>query len=386
MKKVTLKIVIALAALLLCSSCGVKGSNKAEPKDDGQSIASVDDSVPTEAPEIIFAKNLLAGMSIEEKTAQMFIARCPETGAAELVASTQPGGYILFGRDFKEKTRQQITGNIASYQAAATIPMFIGVDEEGGYVNRVSRNPQLRAEPFLSPSELYEKGGLELIVSDAKEKCELLRSLGINLNFAPVCDISTDEDDFMYTRSLGQDAKITSEYISAVVTEMNANSIGSVLKHFPGYGSNGDTHEGIIHDKRDYDSIKQVDFLPFSAGIKAGASAVLVSHNIVESIDKVSPASLSLEAHNILRDELGFDGVVVTDDLSMGAIVDYVDAAGAAVAAVEAGNDLLCCTDYETQLAAVISAVESGRISVERIDESTLRILLLKIKLGIITM
>lgn len=384
-------MLICCALCLLCAACSGAGSSDDTPQSSAPpDIISGEETLPTpppppppEAPELTRAKELLAGMSLEEKAAQMFIARCPEADGAALVTRTQPGGYILFGRDFEGKTAEQVTADIESYQSAAKIPLLIGVDEEGGYVNRVSSNPYLREAPFSFQRLLYNKGGVELLVSDTKEKCELLRSLGINVNFAPVCDISTNSQDYIYDRSMGQSAEITSQCIAAIVAEMNAHSVGSVLKHFPGYGSNGDTHKGIIHDKRALESFQKSDFLPFEAGIKAGAGCVLVSHNIVEDIDKDFPASLSPKAHEILR-QMGFDGVIVTDDLSMGAILDYTDAAGAAVAAVEAGNDLLCCTDYEAQLTAVTEAVKSGRITEERIEASVTRILLWKIKLGIV--
>ena len=138
------------------------------------------------------AQELLDGMTLEEKVGQMFIARCPETDAAQLAADYHLGGYILFGRDFKDKTAEQVTADIQSCQDAAEIPLLIAVDEEGGTVNRVSSNPNLRSSPFRSPQSLYSEGGLELVRSDAQEKCRLLESLGININFAPVCDVSQD--------------------------------------------------------------------------------------------------------------------------------------------------------------------------------------------------
>lgn len=160
--------------------------------------------------------------------------------------------------------------------------------------------------------------------------------------------------------------------------------MGSVLKHFPGYGNNTDTHTGIAIDKRSLESFRQNDFLPFESGIEAGATVVLVSHNIVNSIDSEHPASLSAAAHNILREELGFDGLIITDDLYMDAIRQYTYGEEAAVMAVMAGNDLLCCTDYETQYPAVLQAVKEGKITEERINESVLRILQTKIDMGVI--
>ena len=330
------------------------------------------------------AQELLDGMTLEEKVGQMFIARCPETDAAQLAADYHLGGYILFGRDFKDKTAEQVTADIQSYQGAAEIPLLIAVDEEGGTVNRVSSNPNLRSSPFRSPQSLYSEGGLELVRSDAQEKCRLLESLGININFAPVCDVSQDPADFIYDRTLGRDAQETSQYVAAVVETMAEEGMGSVLKHFPGYGNNTDTHTGVAYDDRPYDTFLTSDFIPFQAGIAAGADMVLVSHNIVSAMDEASPASLSPEVHRVLREDLGFTGVIVTDDLVMDGVRDFAGDDEAAVLAVQAGNDLICCTDFQTQVPAVLAAVESGEITGEQIDAAVLRVLTMKLRLGIL--
>ena len=330
------------------------------------------------------AQELLDGMTLEEKVGQMFIARCPETDAAQLAADYHLGGYILFGRDFKDKMAEQVTTDIQSYQDAAEIPLLIAVDEEGGTVNRVSSNPNLRSSPFRSPQSLYSEGGLELVRSDAQEKCRLLESLGININFAPVCDVSQDPADFIYDRTLGRDAQETSQYVAAVVETMAEEGMGSVLKHFPGYGNNTDTHTGVAYDDRPYDTFLTSDFLPFQAGIAAGADMVLVSHNIVSAMDEASPASLSPEVHRVLREDLGFTGVIVTDDLVMDGVRDFAGDDEAAVLTVQAGNDLLCCTDFQTQVPAVLAAVESGEITGEQIDAAVLRVLTMKLRLGIL--
>lgn len=330
------------------------------------------------------AQDILDGMTMEEKAGQMFIARCPQEGAAQKAAEYHLGGYILFGQDFAGRTEEEVIRNIESYQEAVQIPLFIGVDEEGGTVNRVSTNPNLRAVPFWSPQKLYRKGGFPLVCSDTREKCELLHSLGINLNFAPVCDISQNPKDFIYKRSFGQGAEQTALYVQSVVETMGEENMGSVLKHFPGYGNNQDTHTGMAYDERPYETFQTADFLPFQSGIDSGADMVLVSHNIVKCMDEQYPASLSPKVHEILRTELHFSGVIVTDDLVMGGVRDFAPDRQAAVLAVQAGNDLLCCTDFETQVQAVLEAVQSGEISEERIDESVLRILKCKISLGIL--
>ena len=147
--------------------------------------------------------------------------------------------------------------------------MFIGSDEEGGTVTRASRNPNLFSEPFKSPQAIYSAGGMEALAQDALDKSQALLDLGINVNFAPVCDVSTDPNDFIYDRTLGQDAETTADYITRTVLTMGDAGEMAVLKHFPGYGNNADTHTGIAVDDRPMETFENSDLLPFKAGIEA---------------------------------------------------------------------------------------------------------------------
>jgi beta-N-acetylhexosaminidase len=344
-------------------------------------------------------EELLATLTLEEKVGQLFFVRCPAAAAVEDVSAYHLGGYILFGRDFKDSTgswltAEQVTDAIAAYQAAAAadtgIPLLIGVDEEGGTVVRVSANPNLRSSKFKSPQRVYAEGGMDAVWADAAEKSQLLKSLGINVNMAPVADVSTDPNDFIYDRTFGRDATATEGYVTEVVSAMRDHGMGSVLKHFPGYGNNVDTHTGIALDTRTYSTFLREDFQPFRAGIAAGkpdgrqTSAVLVSHNIVRSMDPLLPASLSGAVHNILRSELGFDGAVMTDDLAMAAVEAYAADGSVAVMAIEAGNDIVLTTDYRTQIPKVMEAVEAGLLAEETIDTACRRVLTWKQNLGLI--
>ncbi len=321
------------------------------------------------------ALNTLKTMTSEEKVGQLFLSRCPADEQLELYLSMKPGGFILFGRDFADKTEEQIMDSIMYYQKKSIIPMVIAVDEEGGTVVRVSSNPLLSEKRFKSPQELYSEGGLEKIKSDAKEKSELLLSLGINLNLAPVADVSVNESDFIYQRAFGRNAAGTAEYVNTVISEMKKAGISSTLKHFPGYGNNPDTHTGSAHDARPYEQFIQSDFIPFKAGINSGAESILVSHNVVEAIDIKLPASLSKDVIDILRNELEFTGIIMTDDLSMGAITQLQTDIPPEVIAVLAGTDMLIVSDLEKSFKSLMDAVKKGDVPEERIDESVLRIL-----------
>jgi len=323
-------------------------------------------------------------MTLEEKVGQLFLARCPEENAATLAAQYHLGGYVLFARDFEEQTPESMQGILDSYRSAPAIPMLLAVDEEGGTVNRISRFSSFRSEPFLSPQALYKAGGLDAVSADTVEKCAFLSSLGLNVNMAPVCDVPASSRDFIYERSFGSDAAATSDYVQTVVSAMGQGSIGSVLKHFPGYGPNGDTHSDLVHDDRPLSQFEECDFLPFQAGIEAGADAVLVSHNIVSVFDPDCPASLSPAVHELLRSDFAFDGVLITDDLAMEGVAAFAPGPEVAVRALQAGNDLLCTTDFIPQYEAVLQAAREGELSVDALDRSVLRILLWKIRLGLI--
>ena len=327
---------------------------------------------------------LLQSMTLEEKVGQLFLARCPDGGALTDIQTYHLGGYILFGRDFRGQTPQTMAQTLAQYQAAATIPMLIAVDEEGGTVTRVSSYKAFRSGSFPSPRNLYTRGGLPLLLSTEAEKCQLLHSLGIQVNMAPVCDITTESQAFMYRRSLGLSPEETAAVIAAMVQTMNSHQVGSVLKHFPGYGNNTDTHVDMAMDTRSLDELESRDLLPFSAGIRAGCGAILMSHTVVTALDSDSPASLSLPAHHYLRKNMGFDGVIVTDDLAMGAITMQYGAEEAAVLAVLAGNDLLCSSEYAIQYRAVLEAVQSGRIPQAILDAAVRRVLQWKHTLGLL--
>lgn len=338
---------------------------------------------PTEPPVVLtLPELLLQEMTVEEKVGQLFLARCPSYDAAEDAATYHLGGYVLFGRDFEDRSKEDVISDIASYQAAAKIPMLIAVDEEGGIVCRVST--YFRDTRFPSPRKLYDQGGLKLILATETEKIQLLQSFGINVNLAPVCDVTTDPDAFMYSRSLGQSPEETGRVIASMVNLMNRSSFGCVLKHFPGYGNNTDTHVGIAVDDRSLEDLEAVDLVPFAKGIKAGADAIMISHTFVNCLDTEHPASLSPDVIAYLRNEMGFEGVIITDDLVMEAITDLYGAEEAAVLAVLAGNDLLCSSEYWIQYPAVLEAVENGRISAEILDAAVLRVLQWKYDLNLL--
>ena len=387
---------LSLLLLLLLTACGgevVPPPPEAPPAPKMPEVKPEPPKTPEKLEEEAL-QALLESLTLEEKTGQLFFVKVPVENALEDVTTYHLGGYLLFGRDTRDKTANELIQTIASWQSQAVtydtgIPMLIGVDEEGSTVVRVSSNPHLRSKKFSSPQRLLKNGGLTAVEAETREKSILLKALGFNVNLNPVADISQNSGDFMYDRTTGGDETETAGYVSCVLEVQSRYGLGSVLKHFPGYGNNRDTHNGTAVDERSLDTFLNQDFLPFQAGIDTGKRfppqpAVLVSHNIVNCMDPELPASLSPEVHRILREDLGFDGVVMTDDLAMEAVSKYAAEGNTALMSLQAGNDLVVTTDYRTQIPRVIQAVKDGMLEEKVIDEACLRVLRWKLELGLL--
>lgn len=378
-------VCILLLGCLLCG-CGALPS-ELEPI-PAPVVSLPAPTIPETTPETTVPpdpiEELLEQLTVEELVGQLLLARCSKATALTDLDTFHLGGLVLFGADFQDETPSSIRATLASYQSGSRVPLLLAVDEEGGTVNRISRYSAFRYTPFPSLRKSWKAGGLEQILEIEEEKCQLLKELGLNVNLGPVCDISDDPNAFMYDRSLGQNAETTAEVISQIVLLYQQQGVGSVLKHFPGYGNNADTHTGIAVDSRTLEELENRDLVPFAAGIEAGCSAILVSHTIVQALDEETPASLSPAVHQYLRQTLGFDGVIVTDDLVMEAITKQYGAGEAAVLAVLAGNDLLCVTDYAEQYQALLDAVYTGRIDYDTLHNAAYRVLQWKQELGLI--
>ena len=374
------------------STAAESSANITPSSSEPQSSSSQESSTMNQEPsEDLFAdfypaaEQILSQMTLEEKVGQMFLVRCPRGHEAlKAITETHIGGFVLFAEDFENQTPDSIREIFSGYQAAAKIPLLLAVDEEGGSVVRISKFPAFADTPFPSPQDLYQAGGMEAIAEDTRQKAMLLQSLGIHLNLAPVADVSVNPEDYIYNRTFGQPAEETAEYIKVVVTESLKAGLSCTLKHFPGYGNNRDTHTGVALDSRPWQQFEQEDLLPFLAGIEAGVPCIMVSHNIIESVDPSLPASISATVHEKLR-SLGFTGLILTDDLDMDAIKKYSGTETPALEALKAGNDLIVISDYQQNFQAVLNAVQSEEISEERIDDSVRRILAWKLSAGVIS-
>lgn len=367
-KKIILMILLLLVVTI--TGCTTKKEKKEEKK-------YIEDN---EIKESIFkdsykkASKLVTKMTIEEKIGQLFLVSYDKYYTNKYT-ETPPGGYLLFAKDFQDHTKESMKSELDTANQKSKYPLVFAADEEGGYVTRISRFKEYRDEKFNSPKYYYETGKEELLKETEKEKANLLKSIGINLNLAPVADVSTNENDFIYNRTFGRNATETSELIKKMIEYANENGINSCLKHFPGYGNNEDTHTGVAIDNRDYKELTDNDYLPFKSGIEAKAPCVLVSHNIINSIDSEYPASLSGKVIYELRNNLNFSGIIITDDLSMDAVKSYVEDGNAATLAIQSGNDMIITSEFEKMYNEVLNSYKEGIISEETINKAVLRII-----------
>lgn len=374
-KKIVAVFVIVIFAIVVILRAYAPGKDKVEEQEpilDLQSNLEKIENFDIFKDYYAQADKKINELSLEERIGQIFLVRYPQKKATEELQRYKFGGYLLFERDFKNKTGEEIKQEIANLQSVSNIPLLIAVDEEGGKIVRASSNSNLVSERFKSPRELYVLGGFDKIREDTIEKSKFLHNLGINVNLAPVVDVSTNSNDYIYNRTLGEDTELTSVFAKTVIEASKGGNVSYVLKHFPGYGNNMDTHKSTSTDNKSYEDICNYDLPPFISGIKANAEAVLVSHNIVNSIDGNNPASLSKRIHEVLRNEIGFTGVVITDDLYMGAVSSDKEAV---IKAILADNDLIIVTDYAKSIEDVKKAIADGKISEETINSHARRIL-----------
>ena len=330
-----------------------------------------------------YIDNQLNIMTLEQKLAQMMILTNENDIHASNLQTYQPAGIIFFQVDFSGKTMDTVKNRVNTLQSYVRVPLFVGVDEEGGDVSRLKTLAEWNVPTFESARMLTEKGE-SAIVEDTRIKMQYFRSMGLNLNFAPVADVVDDRTSYMYNRSASGDAKIVSDYVRTVLQTMEEEQVMSCVKHFPGYGNNVNTHDGLAHDNRSLAEYKEKDFLPFLTGIESGVDMVMVSHIIMEDVDKEHPASLSQKVHDILRCDMNFQGVIIADDLNMQAILKNMTIQDATAKAFEAGNDMIFSADFAASMRGALNAVQQGSLSKEQVDASVERVLRMKIENGLI--
>ncbi|MEE8824366.1 beta-hexosaminidase precursor [Lentilactobacillus sunkii] len=375
-----IKAVTAFAAVAVVS-CGLGLSI---PSSHPKTIASGTHHQLTTEQKI---DNRIKHMTLNEKIGQLFVTGVSNNKAATKhdIKKYHLGGIILMGNNFVG-TKSSFKSRLKSYQRSAKIPLTISTDQEGGTVSRLSSNKRISGHSYyLSPQQAFHRGGMKKVLSMYRYQAKQLHSLGINWNFAPVADVSTKHSSFIYDRTIGKGYKKTAYYISKSVPAIQDQHVAATLKHFPGYGSAADTHTGSAGVNRSLKSFKTKDFIPFKAGIKSGVDSVMVTHIILKKIDPHKPASLSKKDISLLRNDLNFKGVIVSDSLQMQAVGNYAVSHHVYrdVAAFKAGNDVLLTSDYKRGIPQIRHAVAKKQISVKHINASVKRILTMKAKAGL---
>lgn len=332
-----------------------------------------------------YAELTMSKMSLDQKIRSLLMLSYPGTdveGAQFFMATFQPGGFILMPSNIGGSP-DEVKAFTTALSSDAQLPVLIATDEEGGDVVRLPWDDlpgasQLRDE---APSQTFDV---------FQQRAQLLSQTGVTVNFGIVADIGSDPSSFIFGRTFGSDASAVSERVAAAVAG-EARTVESTLKHFPGHGSvAGDSHSSIPQTTMTYPEWLSSDAVPFEAGMKQGADLLMFGHLSYSAVD-TTPASLSAKWHSIARNDLGFTGVMVTDDLTMlqdSAEVEYADASQNAVRALQAGNDLLLYVlgadplaegvDIDAIVQAISTAVQSGTISEKQLEASVIRVLSLR--------
>lgn len=339
----------------------------------------------------------IGAMTLEQKVAQLFIVT-PEalvegvsqvTQAGDMtregVTAHPVGGIVYFAQNLldPEQTTTMLANVKQFYADAGNVAPFIAVDEEGGTVVRVADNEAFGAQDVGDASALGSAGDTEAAKRAAEQIADYLMPLGFNLDFAPVADVVDPlRSDTMGLRSFSSDAAVVADMVRAEVEGFRDKKMLCCAKHFPGIGAAaGDSHEGAITIEATNEELETVDLVPFRAAIEAGVPMIMVGHvSLPNIVGDSTPAPLSSAVvQGMLRDSLGYTGIIVTDSLSMGAITDYYTPAEAAVAALKAGCDIpLMPERLDEAYQGVLSAVQVGELTEERLDESLTRILTAK--------
>lgn len=402
---------LVLAALTGCAASGAQSVGSSSETESfalstraGEDVSALeidpaDGAVSAPARDTDRVKALVASMTQEEKIYQLFIVTQEQlTGTSRVTQSgrttrkairRQPvGGIIYFEPNIVSPDQcKEMISNLQSY---TKLGLFIAVDEEGGRVARLGNNPDMGTTAFSGgQAAIGSTGDPEKAHSAGRTIGEDISRFGFNLNLAPVAEITDDvEHSVIGERSFGGDVEMTAKMVTGMVTGLHEGGVLCTLKHFPGHGdTSSDPHNGYSEMSKPLEELREKDFVPFRAGVQAGADCLMMGHFSSPQITgDDTPATLSADMIALAREELSFDGLIMTDSLSMGAITDRYSSAEAATKALEAGADIILMPyDLDSAVRGIQEALERGDITQERIDESVEKILLKKLEYGIVS-
>lgn len=386
MKKRIRSLAILLSAALLLGCVGCR-TNSAD-------TGSAAQTKPTKTEEV---QNIVDSMSLEEKVAQLFLVQ-PEAivdiGTAtaagdatkQAINKTPVGGFVYFSDNLQsEQQVQDMLRNVQKYsEDRIGLPAFLSVDEEGGTVARVASTGRFDVTDVGDMAKIGASGDVQQARQAGETIGSYLSELGFNLDFAPDADVLTNPDNTVVKkRSFGSDPRVVSDMSLAVAQGLAQHQVHSVYKHFPGHGATaGDTHQGYAYTDKTLDELKQSELIPFENAIRNNAAFIMAAHISAPRVTgDDTPASLSKTMiTDILRGQMGYDGIVVTDAMNMGAVTEQYTSAQAAVKALQAGADLvLMPEDFQEAYQGVLDAVKDGTLTEQRINESVTRIVKVKV-------
>lgn len=343
-------------------------------------------------------REIIDSMNLEEKIAQLFVVT-PEaiTGVScvtiagdiskESINTWPVGGLIFFEKNLvsTEQVQAMLSGFQTYSEERTGLPLFLCVDEEGGTVARVAGNESFDVEDVGDMADIGASGDTQNAYDAGVTIGTYLSALGFNVDFAPVADVwSNPENTVVKYRSFGSDADLVAEMAASLLEGLESCGVYGTYKHFPGHGdTTGDTHDGYSYSAKTLEELYECEFIPFIEGIENGVSFIMAAHISLPNVTgDDTPASMSGTILGILRNDLDYEGIIITDALNMEAITETYTSAEAAVAALEAGADILLMPeDFESAFYGVLEAVENGTITEERIDESLERIIRVKLEM-----
>jgi beta-N-acetylhexosaminidase len=338
------------------------------------------------------ARSYLSNMSLDEKLGQMFLVETTSQtytpDVDTMIRSLHAGALIIYAQNMQ--TPEQLHTLISDVQAHATTPLLVSMDEEGGVVDRLGTSNF--DSPLPAAEDLASSGTPSMAEQAGAAAAHEMQALGINTDLAPVVDVRTIPNAVEYTRIFGNDPATVIDYAGAFLSGLQDNGEVACLKHWPGIGSISlDPHKALPTITRSLSELESADFATFRALLAQSPGMIMVTHVLVPALDPIMPATLSpMLVNGVLRGELGYQGVVMTDSLYMEAISQHYTLPQAAVLSVIAGDDLLegAFDSYSMMgmLAALHNAIDDGSISTDRIDQSVVRILELKARFGLIPM
>lgn len=381
-------LLLCIAVLVSCAGCGAGNVEKPETN------TTQDENISNHE-----INAYLNQMTLEEKAAQLFIVK-PEAlvdvgtviqagdATKRAIDEIPIGGFIYFSDNLQSKGQTtEMLEAVQKYSMERTgLPVFLGIDEEGGTVARIANNENFEVPQVGNMADIGASGDVAAARDAGQTIGAYLAELGFNLDFAPVADVlSNPNNTVVKQRSFGDDPKLVADMAIAVSEGLKENGIYSTYKHFPGHGATeADTHKGYAYTDKTLEELESCELLPFQMCIEADASFIMAAHIAVPRVTgDDTPTSVSKTMiTDVLRTQLGYNGIVVTDGMDMGAITEEYTSAEAAVKALQAGVDMILMPEnFDEAYQGVLDAVQDGSLTEERIDESLRRILAVKLQM-----